>query len=90
MFRTSATVSLKLAADSHIRRLRPLDLSIQREQSLVLNMSQDFIIELFCRIDEAMGEVRKHRQGNLGPSEVVTLGFLLAIKGCKSKPFIAN
>ncbi len=30
-----------LAADSHIRRLEPLDLSIQREQSLVLNMSLD-------------------------------------------------
>jgi hypothetical protein len=30
-----------LAADSHIRRPGPLDLAIQREQSLVLNMSQE-------------------------------------------------
>jgi hypothetical protein len=38
MFRTSAKVSLTLAVDSHIHRLEPLDLSIQREQPLVLNM----------------------------------------------------
>jgi hypothetical protein len=40
MFRTSANVSFTLAADMTIRRPRPLDLAIQREQSLVLNMSQ--------------------------------------------------
>jgi hypothetical protein len=37
MFRTSDSAFSMLAADSHIRRPRPLD--IQREQALVLNMS---------------------------------------------------
>jgi hypothetical protein len=39
MFRTIASTPSMLAADSHIRRPRPLDMAIQREQSLVLNMS---------------------------------------------------
>lgn len=49
--------------------------------------TEDFVIELFCRIDRAMGDVPKHSQANLYPSEVVTLGFLFAIKGVQELAF---
>jgi hypothetical protein len=41
----------------------------------------DFIIGLFCRVDEELGDIPKHRQANLYPSEVVTLALLFALKG---------
>ena len=42
----------------------------------------DFIIELFCRIDDQMaGNAVKHGQAKLYPSEVVTFGILFALKG---------
>lgn len=41
----------------------------------------DFIIELYCRVDDILQEVPKHSQANLYPSEVVTIGILFAIKG---------
>ena len=47
----------------------------------------DFIIELFCRIDDAMADVPKHPQGLLYPSEIVTLAFLFAIKGVGNRAF---
>jgi DDE family transposase len=40
----------------------------------------DFIIELYCRVDEVLHDVPKHPQANLYPSEVVTLGILFALK----------
>lgn len=43
--------------------------------------TDDFIIMLFCRVDDAMQDVSKHPQANLFPSEVVTLGLLFALKG---------
>ncbi len=43
--------------------------------------TQDFITELFCKVDDVMGEVPKHVQASLYPSELVTLGLLFAIKG---------
>ena len=49
--------------------------------------TEDFIIELFCRIDDEMRDVPKHSQANLYPSEIVTLGFLFAIKGVGDRPF---
>jgi hypothetical protein len=49
--------------------------------------TEDFITELFCRIDDAMHGVRKHSQANLYPSELVTLGFLFAIKGVGERAF---
>lgn len=41
----------------------------------------DFIIALFCRVDEQLGAVPKHPQASLYPSEIVTLGLLFALKG---------
>jgi hypothetical protein len=49
--------------------------------------TQDFITELFCRVDDAMYEMPKHSQASLYPSEVVTLGLLFAIKGVGNRAF---
>jgi len=49
--------------------------------------TKDFITELFCRIDDQMGDVQKHSQANLYPSEIVTLGFLFALKGVSERAF---
>jgi hypothetical protein len=43
--------------------------------------TEDFISELFYRIDETMKSEPKHPQASLWPSEVVTLGVLFALKG---------
>ena len=48
---------------------------------------EDFIIELFCRIDDALNDVPKHSQASLYPSEVVTLALLFALKGGPSRAF---
>jgi len=49
--------------------------------------TQDFILELFCRVDDAMRDVAKHSQANLYPSEIVTLGILFALKGVGNRAF---
>jgi hypothetical protein len=49
--------------------------------------TQDFIIELFCRIDDVLRDIPQHPQALLAPSEVVTLAFLFAIKGVGNRPF---
>lgn len=47
----------------------------------------DFIIELFCQLDDAMRDVPKHPQAHLYPSELVTLGILFALKGVGNRAF---
>ncbi len=47
----------------------------------------DFIIDLFCRVDEQMIAVPKHPQAKLYPSEVVTLAVLFALKGVGPRAF---
>ncbi len=47
----------------------------------------DFITQLFCRVDDRMQDVPKHRQASLHPSEVVTLALLFAIKGVGNRAF---
>ena len=49
--------------------------------------TEDFIIELFCRIDDQMKDIAKHPQANLYPSEIVTLAVLFAIKGVGERAF---
>jgi hypothetical protein len=49
--------------------------------------TQDFITELFCRVDDAMKGIAKHSQAALYPSEIVTLAFLFCIKGVGNRPF---
>ena len=49
--------------------------------------TEDFIIALFCRVDDAMSDARKHPQAKLYPSEVVTLALLFALKGVGNRAF---
>lgn len=49
--------------------------------------TQDFITELFCKVDDQMKDVRKHSQASLWPSELVTIGMLHAIKGVGNRAF---
>ena len=49
--------------------------------------TEDFIIELFIRIDNEMKGSRKHSQANLYPSEIVTLGILFSLKGVGNRAF---
>ncbi len=49
--------------------------------------TKDFIIALFCRVDEVVGDVPKHPQAKLYPSEVVTLALLFALKGVGPRAF---
>jgi hypothetical protein len=43
--------------------------------------TEEFIIHLFCLVDDQMGDVPKHPQSKLYPSELVTIGLLFALKG---------
>lgn len=47
----------------------------------------DFIIELFCKVDDAMLGVKKHPQAKLHPSELVTMGLVFALKGVGCRAF---
>jgi len=49
--------------------------------------TEDFIIELFCRIDAAMANEPRHAQALLWPSELVTLGILFVLKGKTERAF---
>jgi hypothetical protein len=49
--------------------------------------TEDFISELFYRIDETMEDRPKHPQAKLWPSEIVTLGVLFALKGVGNRAF---
>ena len=49
--------------------------------------TEDFIIQLFCMIDDQMKDVKKHSQSNLYPSEIVTIGLLFAMKGIGERKF---
>jgi hypothetical protein len=49
--------------------------------------TEDFISEVFYRVDEARKAEPKHPQASLWPSEVVTLGVLFARKGVGNRAF---
>ncbi|MEM1953242.1 MAG: hypothetical protein QW299_07945, partial [Candidatus Caldarchaeum sp.] len=49
--------------------------------------TEDFIIKLFCRVDDQMKDLTKHPQANLHPSEIVTLAMLFALKGVGDRAF---
>jgi hypothetical protein len=48
---------------------------------------EDFIIALFCRIDDRMREVPAAREAQMSPSELVTIAMLLALKGRGPRAF---
>lgn len=43
--------------------------------------TEDFIIWLFCLVDDRMGKLPKRADAKLYPSELVTIGLLYALKG---------
>lgn len=43
--------------------------------------TEDFIISLFCLVDDGMGAMLKRSDAKLYPSELVTIGLLYALKG---------
>jgi hypothetical protein len=49
--------------------------------------TEDFISELFSRIDDAMKDKPKQPLAHLWPSEIVTLGVLFALKGVGNRAF---
>ena len=49
--------------------------------------TEDFITDLFCRIDDLMLDVKKHSQATLYPSEVVTLAMLFSLKGVGGRAY---
>jgi hypothetical protein len=49
--------------------------------------TEDFISELFYRVDETMTGVPKHPLASLWPREVITLGLLFALKGEGNRAF---
>ena len=49
--------------------------------------TEDFISELFYRVDEAMTDIPKHPLAHLWPSEIVTVGLLFALKGGGNRAF---
>jgi hypothetical protein len=49
--------------------------------------TEEFIIDLFCRVDGSMGAEPKHPQAKLYPSETVTLALLYALKGTTGRAF---
>ncbi len=49
--------------------------------------TDDFMLELFLKIDAQMGTLPKHPQAGLYPSELVTLGMLFGLKGSGERAF---
>lgn len=49
--------------------------------------TEEFIIELFCRVDDAMQGIAKHSQAKLYPSEIVTLALLFVLKGVGNRAY---
>ena len=47
----------------------------------------EFLIALFCQVDDQMPGIPKHPHATLWPSEVVTLGMLHALKGVSNRAF---
>ncbi len=43
--------------------------------------TEDIIIHIFCKVDDKMPDIPKHKQAKLYPSELVTIGLLFALKG---------
>lgn len=49
--------------------------------------TEDFVMSLFCLVDDRLVGQRKHPQARLWPSELVTVGLLLALKGSSFRSF---
>ena len=49
--------------------------------------TEDIITLIFIAVDDKLPELKKHAQAKLYPSEVVTLGILMALKGTSFRAF---
>lgn len=49
--------------------------------------TEDFIISLFCLVDDRMGQLPRRSDAKLYPSELVTIGLLYALKGGSFRAF---
>lgn len=49
--------------------------------------SRDFIIALFCRVDNTLPNQTKHHRAKLCPYEIVALGMLCVLKGLSFRAF---
>ncbi len=49
--------------------------------------TEEFIIAMFCKIDDNMKDVPKHPQASLYPSEIVTIACLFVLKGKGTRAF---
>ena len=49
--------------------------------------TQDFVIHLFCLVDDRLECRHKHPQAQLWPSELVTIGLLFALEGSSFRSF---
>lgn len=49
--------------------------------------TEEFIISLFCQVDDAMTDVPKRADAKLYPSEIVTLALVFALKGVGNRAF---
>ncbi len=47
----------------------------------------NFITDLFCRADDALGDVPHHPQAHMSPSEVVSLSLLFVLEGGRERTF---
>lgn len=48
---------------------------------------ENFIIKLFCRVDDMLPKTPKHLEVKLSLSELVTLGLRFALKGTSQHAF---
>ena len=49
--------------------------------------TEDFVIQLFCLVDDRLDCRHKHPQAQLWPSELVTIGLRFALKGSSFRSF---
>lgn len=49
--------------------------------------SADIITLVFLTVDDRLPDLKKHSQAMLYPSEVVTIGVLMALKGMSFRAF---
>ena len=50
-------------------------------------ITENLIINLFCKIDDETKKIKKYPQSSLYPSEIITLAILFSIKGVGSRAF---
>ena len=49
--------------------------------------TEDMLLRIFWIVDEQMADVKKRSDAKLYPSEIVTIGLMIALKGGKYRPF---